>query len=91
MRRLRRPLSLLVVIVASSGGALAHAGHATDSAHWTATTLPFALVVAGGVVAASSLYLEQVGTLEGKIATAGLLLGVGGFLAGVALGVLGGV
>lgn len=83
---MRRALLAVGGLLASTGPALAHGGHGAEQPHATGPALPFVLVVAGGAVLATSAYLEHVGALEAKYANAGVLLGVVGFVAGVALG-----
>lgn len=83
---MRRVLFAIVGWTASAGTTVAHTGHPVERTGTGTPALSFALILAGGGIAATSLYLEQTGSLEGKNATVGLLLGVTGVLAGVVLG-----
>jgi hypothetical protein len=77
--------------LAVTGTALAHSGHeehAGASGGGASLALPAALLVGSVLVLGTSVYLNRTDQLDGKLADAGVLLGVLGLLAGITIGLV---
>jgi hypothetical protein len=84
-----KPLaSLLVIVVLATGPALAHSGHQQHAGTGTDPLLPLALVGGGVLVLGTSVYLDRVDELSDRLASLGVLLGIAGLMAGIALGLV---
>jgi len=77
-RARRLVLTVGCAVLAYSAPALAHTGHAGESAEsgGAASPLPMAAFVVGVIVVATSVYLDSVGDVPQKAADAGVFVGI---------------
>ncbi|GAA0662524.1 hypothetical protein ACFQDG_16925 [Natronoarchaeum mannanilyticum] len=77
-RARRIALTAWCAVLAYTGTALAHTGHAGESAEsgGAASPLPMAAFVVGVIVVATSVYLDSVGDVPRKAADAGVFVGI---------------
>ncbi len=86
-----RALAVLWSAIAFAGTTLAHSGHqehAGAAGSGGSLALPAALLVGSVLVLGTSVYLNRTDQLDGKLADAGVLLGVLGLLAGITIGLV---
>ena len=87
---LARTLTALVGLSSSVGAAVAHSGHETHAtdAGGAGLAVPAAVLAGGVLVLGTSVYLSRTDQLDGRLADAGVLLGVLGLLVGLTLGLV---
>lgn len=82
--------ALIGALLAATGRVAAHGGHQghAGGSGWSEVALGLALVVGGVLILGTSVYLDHAGELDGRWADGGVLLGIVGLLAGIALSLL---